>query len=1075
MPLLTFFIAAVPSFQALKPVSHQMEQQPAQPVILGRQSITPPPPCQTFTPTAPSYNTYKAEEQPHTATESQFNDYGIRVPSSTTNEYDQQQLSPIAVPPSLRPISKGIKRSPSAGIISALAAAESMARAGSSTNASASPAPSVNGDRMSSGGLPPLSSGGCIGGGSSSALPPLPTGNASAIVDPVMAATSPTSVAEVPEPEPEYIVTSFAVCNAPIFNLEGGPSEFDAIADSADALDSFNLDGTSAPGEYYAPSTGSAGSAWLPPAQAWQPPHAPGAGQQEERPPSAPGATEKVVQESSSVESRAPIAYGHNYNPVAASPSPSPVPIQQSAQYQQQHAANDEDFFAQIDNDGNEGKEEGGSHFILPSVIEELRNDVPAVDASFTSDQQPQQHYQQVEDQVDVIPAPPVTVAGKEEEEEEGQQQERHPEIPQQQHVAAPMTTEHTPGSTWYDDAGYCYYLSEDGWKYFWDNSSQQWQAHEYLGTSVGHTGATTTSTKSSNGKTDATTRVEQERQEDVEEVVNSDPKVASSPTPEASFGDFIVGGPPGPYTVAQEDRVVVDAAAATVAENNDWVTSQQEGQIGSTYSGYYEQQQQQQQQQQQPDPTPPSKLQQKQHSFLPHQQQQAVLADAHTTPSTAPIPATFVPSMNAHLSNEFSAMHPSPYMQPSITTTAPPAWGVATASLPQQLQPQQHQQHYHPQQKDLHPSCGFAKLTFGGRLVRVSTSGTITTHLLSALPQDVLRPVGAGGGHSSIKGRIEMLSSFPGPLGTTLNKEKATDFFAARKEACVSEEPGSDAAALYTLWAVLEAQALHPPTTKTLNTPLQPTTTNGGTNGNASGAANNDRADAALAAALCQDAGVAANPVIASTQHSTATPSPDGLQSIQDLVLSGRKTEALQAAIECHAWPLALILASSLGAVEWQSAVEKYAVAALSPASPLSTVCMLTSGARSRAIPDPVTNPAAAEQVLNMWRQHAAALAVGHMQGAEQALEALGEALLARGCVLQAHTCFVLAGVPLQPSDSTTTSSSSNGQQQQQQQQQRQFAVVGASRKLAPRTYASLPVILRTEMFTWSRTVGKS
>jgi len=1063
-----------------------MEQQPAQPVSIGCQNTTPPPP-QSLAPMAPSYNTCEAEDH---AAESHFdNDIGISAPPSSTQEYGQQQLSPVAVPASLRPISKGIKRSPSAGIISALAAAESMARADTSTDASASPAPSANGERMLSGSLPPLSSIGGIGGGSNSALPSVPFGNASAVTNPTMAAISPSYVPK--EPEAGYKATSFAVCNAPIFSSEGGPSEFDAIADSADALDSFDLGVTSASGEYDATFTGS-GSAWLPPAQAWQPSRAPAAEQQQERPPSAPVATQEVVQESPSVESKAPIAYEHNYNTVAVSPSPSPAPIQQSAQCQQQHKADDEDFITQIGDGGSEVKEQGGSDFMLPTGPGDLQNDVSA-ETSFANGQQPQQQYQQVKSQEDVRLGRLVTVAAKEEQAEEQQSEGTQQQQQQQQQQVvpgpelAPVTTEHTPGSTWYDDAGYCYYLSEDGWKYFWDNSSQQWQAHEYLGTSVGHIGVHTRSTKSADGQNDATTKVEQQRQEDVEEVVNRKPgsEVESAPAAEAPFSDFVVHAAPLSATVAQEHAVVAATApAVAVAENNDQVTDRQKHQVGSQYSSYYEQQQQQQLH---PVLTPPPDEQQQQQqqqqqkknnsSFLPQQQPQAGGVDAHATPSTAPIPPTFVPSINGRLSNEFVATHPSPYMQTSITTTAPPAWGVAPASLPQQLQPQQHQQdyhhnhqpqHYNHEQKSLHPSCGFAKLTFGGRLVRVSPSGTITTHLLSALPEDVLRPVGADGGHTSIKGRIEMLNSFPGPLESTLNKEKAAAFFAARKEACVGEEPGSDAAALYTLWSVLEAQAMYPPTSKPGNASLQSTASSGGINGIASGTASNNAADTALAAALRQNAGVAA-PITTNTQQSTASPTAAALQSIQDLVLSGRKAEALQEAVQCHAWPLALILASSLGAIEWQSAVEKYVIAALSPASPLSTVCMLTSGAIARAIPDPATNPAAAEQVLDMWRQHAAALAVGRMQGAEQALEALGEALLARGCVPQAHTCFVLAGVLLQPSDST-----GNGNGQQQQHQHRQFAVVGASRTLAPRTYAALPVILRTEMFTWSRTIGK-
>ena len=332
--------------------------------------------------------------------------------------------------------------------------------------------------------------------------------------------------------------------------------------------------------------------------------------------------------------------------------------------------------------------------------------------------------------------------------------------------------------------------------------------------------------------------------------------------------------------------------------------------------------------------------------------------------------------------------------------------------------------------------------MTFGGRLLRVSSTGTITTHPMPQLPGDVLQPTGQQGRISSLHARYSMLTAFPGPLGTSMPKDKAAAFFAARKEACVSEEP-DNAASIHTLWSVLEALALH--NSKALSSPK---------NGNAAAPSG----DAVLAAALRsnqQHQGPA--PALA---HST-TPSAASvavLASVQELLLRGSKADALQAALQAQAWPIALVIARSLGPAEWQSTIEAYAHASLNPAAPLTTACLLGAGAGSRAIPDPTTNSAAANQVLDFWRDHAAMLAVGHNAGADQALEALGNALLARGNVADAHTCFILAGIGLQPSDAAP----------------QQFATVGTSRLICPRTFASLAAILRTEVFTWSRTVGK-
>ncbi len=106
---------------------------------------------------------------------------GLATPSSARSQAGMSDngtvpLSPLAVPSSLRPLNKGIKRTPSAGILSALAVAESYARVGSSTNASASPPQSVVLDQDPG----------------SSALPAA-----------------------------EECATSFLVCTAPIFGAEG--------------------------------------------------------------------------------------------------------------------------------------------------------------------------------------------------------------------------------------------------------------------------------------------------------------------------------------------------------------------------------------------------------------------------------------------------------------------------------------------------------------------------------------------------------------------------------------------------------------------------------------------------------------------------------------------------------------------------------------------------------------------------------------------------------------------------------------------------------------------------------------
>lgn len=120
----------------------------------------------------------------YTVVGSRHDTNGFASPSSARSQVGMSDsgtvpLSPLAVPSSLRPLNKGIKRTPSAGILSALAVAESLTRSGTLTNASASPSQSV-------------------------------------VLEQDL-----VSNATVALPQADECATSFKVCTAPIFGAEG--------------------------------------------------------------------------------------------------------------------------------------------------------------------------------------------------------------------------------------------------------------------------------------------------------------------------------------------------------------------------------------------------------------------------------------------------------------------------------------------------------------------------------------------------------------------------------------------------------------------------------------------------------------------------------------------------------------------------------------------------------------------------------------------------------------------------------------------------------------------------------------
>ncbi|KAI3429223.1 hypothetical protein D9Q98_005322, partial [Chlorella vulgaris] len=256
------------------------------------------------------------------------------------------------------------------------------------------------------------------------------------------------------------------------------------------------------------------------------------------------------------------------------------------------------------------------------------------------------------------------------------------------------------------------------------------------------------------------------------------------------------------------------------------------------------------------------------------------------------------------------------------------------------------------------------------------------------------------------------------------------------------------------TLWAVLRVLALHQgnPSSAPYSSAAPAATA-----GKQAGSTAALLPEAQLAAALLDDTDSGGSGASGSTPLLLPTTAPglDASQAaaqVQQLLLEGRRSEALQVAVASQLWNLALLLSRLLGPAAISATAAAMTQQSLAEAAPLHTLLLLLGGAspdRPLALAAAAAAegqsagsvPAAADQpeqgggwmpavfrpgsqaaasggASAGWRQHLAVMAANRTPGDEAAMLLLGSKLLGVGQVLPAHVCFVLAGASVQPWD---------------------------------------------------------
>lgn len=186
-----------------------------------------------------------------------------------------------------------------------------------------------------------------------------------------------------------------------------------------------------------------------------------------------------------------------------------------------------------------------------------------------------------------------------------------------------------------------------------------------------------------------------------------------------------------------------------------------------------------------------------------------------------------------------------------------------------------------------------------------------------------------------------------------------------------------------------------------------------------------------------------------------------------EELLMSGRRGEALKLAVDAKLWPQALLLAGHLGGNHHQETLAAMAKTTCKVGSPLHTLEMVMAGLAHEltetAAPSPhgaagapVATPV--RELLPRWREHVAILCGNPANGSAFVLRALGDELWQRNDLFASHVAYILAKE--RPIPYALNS---------------RLCLLGADHRKYPRTYATPQAIQLTEMLESALVGGNS
>uniref|UniRef100_A0ACD6A889 Uncharacterized protein n=1 Tax=Avena sativa TaxID=4498 RepID=A0ACD6A889_AVESA len=195
--------------------------------------------------------------------------------------------------------------------------------------------------------------------------------------------------------------------------------------------------------------------------------------------------------------------------------------------------------------------------------------------------------------------------------------------------------------------------------------------------------------------------------------------------------------------------------------------------------------------------------------------------------------------------------------------------------------------------------------------------------------------------------------------------------------------------------------------------------------------------------------------------------------QEVQNLLVSGRRKDALQYAQDGQLWGPALILALQLGDKFYADTVKKMAYCHFISGSPLRTLCLLIAGQPADVFntEHPVDanygtlhrqqQPAEGTPVgmLDDWQQNVAIITANRTKGDDLVVTHLGDCLWKeKNEVAAAHSCYLVAELNIDPYSESA-----------------RICLLGADHLRCPRTFTSPEAIQRTELYEYSKLLGNS
>nr|XP_051195914.1 protein transport protein SEC16A homolog isoform X2 [Lolium perenne] len=192
--------------------------------------------------------------------------------------------------------------------------------------------------------------------------------------------------------------------------------------------------------------------------------------------------------------------------------------------------------------------------------------------------------------------------------------------------------------------------------------------------------------------------------------------------------------------------------------------------------------------------------------------------------------------------------------------------------------------------------------------------------------------------------------------------------------------------------------------------------------------------------------------------------------QEVQNLLVSGRRKEALLCAQEGQLWGPAVILALQLGDQFYVDTVKKMAHCHFISGSPLRTLCLLIAGQPADVFNVENTNydtQGASQQpvqpspnaMLDDWEENLAIITANRTKSDDLVITHLGDCLWKeRNEVAAAHSCYLVAELNIDPYSESA-----------------RLCLIGADHLKCPRTFASPEAIQRTEVYEYTKVLGNS